>query len=72
VTNEAAPQFCPWCGAPSSYRTQRFTPTFEAAAREKNVEPPTVLQEALHTDAFVAGCPSCRRVSHVIGHKAGS
>jgi hypothetical protein len=24
----------------------------------------------LDTEAFVTGCPGCRRVSHVIGHEA--
>ncbi len=65
------PQFCPWCGTPSPYRSEPHTPLWEQAARETGQDPPEVLEEALETEAFVTGCAGCRRVSHVIGHEAG-
>ncbi len=64
------PQFCPWCGTPSPYRSERHTPLWQRAAEETGQEPPEPMQEALETEAFVTGCPGCRRVSHVIGHEA--
>ncbi|MFN2388173.1 MAG: hypothetical protein ABR575_01000 [Actinomycetota bacterium] len=62
------PQFCPWCGVPVPYRADEHTPLYRALADQKGVEPPDAMEHSLHTDAYVCGCPGCRRVSHVIGH----
>lgn len=63
-----SPGFCPWCGSPAIYRTDERTPLWKELADERGVEAPDVIKDALHTDAYVAGCPGCSRVSHVIGH----
>lgn len=63
-----APQFCPWCGSPATYRPDEHIPLWKEAADEKGIEAPAVVREALHTDAYVVGCPGCKRLSHVIGH----
>lgn len=65
-----APRFCPWCGTASPFRSDPHTPLWRRAADEKGTEPPQVLDEVLHIDAYVTGCGKCRRVSHVIGHEA--
>ena len=64
------PQFCPWCGTPSPYRSEPRTPLWERAAEETGQEPPDVMHEVLDTESFVTGCPGCRRVTHVVGHEA--
>lgn len=66
-----APQFCPWCGTPSPYRSEPHTPLWQRAAEETGQVAPEVVQESLETEAFVTGCAGCRRVSHVVGHHAG-
>ena len=72
VSEIEAPQFCPWCGAPTPYRPEAHTPLWQRLADEKGTEAPDVMEDALHTDAYVTGCPGCRRVSHVVGHEAGA
>ncbi len=64
------PQFCPWCGTPTPYRPETRAPLWLRAAEQSGQEAPEVLQEVLHTEAYVTGCPGCRRVSHVVGHEA--
>ena len=64
------PQFCPWCGTPTPYRQERHTPLWQRAAEERGEEAPETMRDALDTEAFVTGCPGCRRLSHVIGHEA--
>jgi len=65
------PQFCPWCGTPSPYRSEPHTPLWQRAAEETGQEAPDVVQEGLETEAFFTGCAGCRRVSHVVGHHVG-
>ena len=43
-------------------------PLWERLAAEQGRQAPHVLEETLHTEGYVTGCPGCRRVSHVIGH----
>ncbi len=64
------PQFCPWCGTPAPYTTEEHTPLWQRLADESGRAAPESTEEALHTDAFVTGCPGCKRLSHVIGHRA--
>ncbi|MDQ3680682.1 MAG: hypothetical protein M3378_09120 [Actinomycetota bacterium] len=64
------PQFCPWCGTPSPYRSEPHTPLWQRAAEETGQEAPEAVRETLETEAFVTGCAGCRRVSHVVGHEA--
>lgn len=70
TTATSAPGFCPWCGRPTPYRPEDRTPLWQQLADETGTPAPTVMEDALHTDAFVTGCEGCRRVSHVIGHEA--
>ncbi len=65
------PQFCPWCGTPSPYRSEPHTPTWQRAADQTGQRAPEVVQESLETEAYVTGCEGCRRVSHVVGHHIG-
>jgi hypothetical protein len=66
----SAPQFCPWCGAPTAYRRDRHIPLWQRLARQSGAEAPEAFEASLHTHAFVTGCAGCRRLSHVIGHVA--
>jgi hypothetical protein len=68
VSEIETPQFCPWCGSPSGYRREARMPLWERLAAEQGRQAPQVLEETLHTEGYVTGCPGCRRVSHVIGH----
>ncbi|MDP9069936.1 MAG: hypothetical protein M3N68_01345 [Actinomycetota bacterium] len=73
TTSDAeAPGFCPWCGTPATYRPEDRAPLWQQLAEQSGTEAPAVMEQALHTDAFVGGCEACRRVSHVIGHEAQS
>ena len=67
-----SPGFCPWCGSPAPFRSDRHTPLWRELADERSVEVPDVVEQVLHTDAYVCGCPGCKRVSHVIGHTPDS
>ncbi len=72
----APPQFCPWCGSPAAYEEHAHEPRYErleAEARSRGAEPPPLperVQEVLSGETYVTGCPGCRMVSHVIGHRA--
>jgi hypothetical protein len=72
ISEMETPQFCPWCGSPSGYRREARTPLWDRLAKERGRDAPDVLEEALHTEGYVTGCPGCRRISHVIGHPAPS
>ncbi|MDQ4048618.1 MAG: hypothetical protein M3131_04435 [Actinomycetota bacterium] len=70
------PQFCPWCGTPVPYDGHEHEPRFETLAdeaRRRGEEPPPLpkrVEDILSGESFVAACPGCRTVSHVIGHHA--
>ena len=70
------PQFCPWCGSPLGFDQHRHEPRFamlaeQAAARGEGPPPlPPRVQELLSGESYVAACPGCRIVSHVVGHRA--
>ena len=70
------PQFCPWCGTPVPYEAHEHEPRFETLAdeaRRRGEEPPALpkrVEDILSGESFVAACPGCRTVSHVIGHHA--
>ncbi len=70
------PQFCPWCGTPVPYEGHEHEPRFETLAdeaRRRGEDPPALpkrVEDILSGESFVAACPGCRTVSHVIGHHA--
>ncbi len=70
------PQFCPWCGTPVPFEAHEHEPryaTLAEQARERGETPPPLpkkVEEILSGESFVAACPGCRTVSHVIGHHA--
>ena len=72
----APPQFCPWCGSPAAYEPHEHEPRHELLAeqaRARGGEVPRLpgrVAELLAGDSFVAACPGCRTVSHVVGHRA--
>lgn len=70
--HSSAPRFCPWCGSQSPFRSQPRAPLWQKLADEKGADPPDAVEDALHTDTWVTGCPDCKWVSHVIGHHAGT
>lgn len=46
-----------------------------AEARERGADPPPLpdrIEEVPSGESYVTGCPGCRVVSHVIGHRADS
>jgi hypothetical protein len=72
----STPQFCPWCGTPVPYETDKHEPryaTLAEQARARGEEPPPLpkrVEKILSGDSHVTACPGCRTVSHVIGHHA--
>jgi len=72
----ARPQFCPYCGTPVPYEGHEHEPRHESLANEaraRGEEPPPLperVEDILDGEAYVGGCPGCRVVSHVIGHRA--
>jgi hypothetical protein len=70
------PQFCPWCGSPVGYAEHDHEPRYRTAAREAELRGETVpllperVGRILAGASYVAGCPGCRTVTHVIGHRA--
>jgi hypothetical protein len=70
------PQFCPWCGSPIGYESHEHRPRHEtlrdqAVARGDDPgELPERVRAVLEGEAFVAVCPGCRRISHVVSHAA--
>ncbi len=69
------PQFCPWCGSPIGYQEHEHEPRFELLAeqaRARGDEPPPLpkrVRELLSGESYVAACPGCRTISHVVGHR---
>ena len=76
MSSPASPGFCPWCGTPIPYEPHEHEPRYAAladVARERGEEPPPLpgrVEEVLAGDSFVGVCPGCRRVTHVVGHRA--
>jgi hypothetical protein len=72
---EPRPQFCPWCGSPLGFEEHEHEPryaTLAAEARARGNEPPPLperVRELLAGRSFVAACPGCRTISHVVGHR---
>jgi hypothetical protein len=70
------PQFCPWCGTPLAYEEHEHEPrhaTLAAEARARGAEVPALPERVrglLAGSSFVAACPGCRTVSHVVAHRA--
>jgi hypothetical protein len=71
------PQFCPWCGSPLGFEQHEHEPRYELLAEQaaaRGEEPPPLperVQQLLSGESYVAACPGCRIVSHVVGHRAG-
>ena len=72
----STPQFCAWCGATVAYEAHHHEARFEtlaAQARARGEKPPPLpenVEELMRGETFVAACPGCRVLSHVIGHHA--
>jgi hypothetical protein len=70
------PQFCPWCGTPIGYEEHRHEPRFEVLAAEARAggrEPPPLperVEGMLTGESFAGICPGCRRINHVVSHRA--
>ena len=70
-----SPQFCPWCGSPLGFEPHEHEPRYAALAAEARArgdEPPELparVRKVLAGEAFVAACPGCRTISHVVGHR---
>jgi hypothetical protein len=70
---EPSPQFCPWCGSPAAFAAHEHEPRYAELAERKDVDVgllPERVRELLGGPAYVAACPGCRTVSHVVGHRA--
>ena len=71
-----APQFCPWCGTPISYEQHEHEPRYETLAEQARAEgrqPPALpkrVEEMLSGESFAGICPGCRRINHVVSHRA--
>ena len=74
--DEPRPQFCPWCGTLIGYDEHEHEPRFEALAEQARArgeelpQLPERVREVLAGESFVGVCPGCRRISHVVGHRA--
>jgi hypothetical protein len=71
---EERPQFCPWCGSPAAFESHEHEPRYQELAERKGVdvsELPDRVRDLLAGESFVAVCPGCRTISHVVGHRAG-
>jgi len=72
------PQFCAWCGSPLGYEEHEHEPRYRVLAqqaRERGADPPALpprVQGLLAGESYVAACPGCRMVSHVVGHRPGT
>ncbi len=72
---EERPQFCPWCGSPLTFEAHEHEPRFTDLAERKGVDAgllPERVRDLLAGDSYVAACPGCRTISHVVGHRATS
>ncbi|MBA2361258.1 MAG: hypothetical protein H0V79_10060 [Actinobacteria bacterium] len=69
------PQFCPWCGTPIAFEAHEHEARHELFAEQARAEgndPPPLperVKEMLTGDSYVAACPGCRTISHVVGHR---
>ena len=69
------PQFCPWCGSPLGYEEHDHEARYAVLAeqaRARGERPPPLPQRVerlLSGDSYVAACPGCRTISHVVGHR---
>jgi hypothetical protein len=76
MTPADAPQFCPWCGTPIGYEEHEHEPRYEtlaAEARSAGREPPPLperVREMLAGESYAGVCPGCRRINHVVSHRA--
>lgn len=76
MSTGAPPQFCPWCGTPVGFEPHDHEPRFEllserARAEGRELPPlPERVGELLSGESYVAACPGCRTISHVVGHRA--
>ena len=75
-TPRQKPQFCAWCGSALEYEEHHHEPHFETLAeqaRARGEEPPPLpqnVEELMRGDSYIAACPGCRVLSHVISHHA--
>jgi hypothetical protein len=75
MASEAPPQFCPWCGSPLGYEEHGHEPRYALLAdqaRARGADPPPLpgrVERMLGGESWVAACPGCRILSHVIGHR---
>lgn len=68
------PQFCPWCGSPVGYEPHQHEPRYATLAERVGADPqelPQRVRELLAGASYVAACPGCRTISHVVGHRSG-
>jgi hypothetical protein len=71
-----APQFCPWCGTPIGYEAHEHEPRYETLAAEAKTEgrkPPPLperIQKMLSGESYAGICPGCKRINHVVSHRA--
>jgi hypothetical protein len=69
------PEFRPWCGSPVPFEEHEHEPRYEALAeqaRARGEQPPPLperVQRMLSGESYVAACPGCRMISHVVGHR---
>jgi hypothetical protein len=76
MASEAPPQFCPWCGSPLGYESHGHEPRYvllAEQARARGEDPPPLpdrIEGMLAGESWIAACPGCRILSHVIGHRA--
>ena len=66
------PQFCPWCGSPIAWEQHEHKPRYAHLAGQQGVDEsilPERVREILAGRSFVAACPGCRTISHVVGHQ---
>ncbi len=74
--SQEPPQFCPWCGTPIGYEEHEHEPRYETLAEQARAEGvdlpplPKRVRALLTGESFVAACPGCRTISHVVGHRA--
>ncbi|MFP5361222.1 MAG: hypothetical protein ACLGI5_00665 [Thermoleophilia bacterium] len=70
------PQFCAWCGSPLAYEAHHHEPRFATLrdqARAEGEQPPPLperVEDLMRGDSYIAACPGCRLLSHVISHHA--
>jgi hypothetical protein len=76
MTAPPKPQFCAWCGSPLPYEEHHHEPRYETLAehaRESGEAPPPLpdrVEDLMRGESYIAACPSCRILSHVISHRA--